>query len=97
MIDITYEPGKRVSIRGHAGYAEKGKDIVCAAISTLYCTMIMAKGIGGYTDDDEMVASVQDYSAKNVFEVMCEGMKAVAKQYPKHCSFRVGKIDLSDY
>lgn len=39
MIVITkYED--RVTIKGHAGYAEPGKDIVCAAISTLTQTFI---------------------------------------------------------
>lgn len=29
-----------ISIDGHAGYAENGKDIVCAAVSVLYETLI---------------------------------------------------------
>ena len=34
MIEIRQD-GNRISIEGHAEYAEPGKDIVCAAISTL--------------------------------------------------------------
>ena len=34
MIDITVQPDK-ITVSGHAEYAEPGKDIVCAAISTL--------------------------------------------------------------
>ena len=30
-----YENDFRLAVRGHAGYAEKGKDIVCAGISAL--------------------------------------------------------------
>lgn len=34
MIEIKYSPGRNeIKIRGHAEYAEKGKDIVCAAVS----------------------------------------------------------------
>ena len=34
MIEIRQD-GNRISIEGHAEHAEHGKDIVCAAISTL--------------------------------------------------------------
>lgn len=34
MITITHSHG-RIKVEGHAGYAELGKDIVCAAISAL--------------------------------------------------------------
>lgn len=30
-----------ISIKGHAGYAEHGKDIVCAGVSTLVQTMLL--------------------------------------------------------
>ena len=43
MIKATFtESGHKLSLRleGHAGYAEEGKDIVCAAISTLLQSFI---------------------------------------------------------
>lgn len=97
MIDITYEPGRRVSIKGHAGYAAAGNDIVCAAISALYCTMIMADGISGVNSSEEMYAVVSKPKAEDTFRVFCKGMKKVAEQYPKYCSFRNGKINLDAY
>ena len=39
-----------LSIRGHAGYAEHGKDIVCAAVSTLVQALIYS--IDGLTADE---------------------------------------------
>lgn len=40
MIHITYRPDKKeVKIKGHAGYDEKGRDIVCAGISVLFYTL----------------------------------------------------------
>lgn len=39
-ITIKYDEWFDIQIEGHAGYAEKGKDIVCAAVSTLYQTMV---------------------------------------------------------
>lgn len=39
MITITREK-YRFTIEGHAGYAPKGQDIVCAAVSALYETLL---------------------------------------------------------
>ena len=39
-ITIKYDEWFDIQIEGHAGYAEKGKDIVCAAVSALYQTMV---------------------------------------------------------
>jgi len=39
MIEITYHPGRyALSVTGHAGYAEPGRDIVCAGVSALAYT-----------------------------------------------------------
>lgn len=35
-IIIKKEKGLRVEIKGHAGYAEAGKDIVCAGVSAIF-------------------------------------------------------------
>lgn len=40
MINVKFIPKKHtLSIEGHAGYAEKGKDIVCSAVSILLYTL----------------------------------------------------------
>lgn len=41
MIEIT-KTANRITISGHAHYAEPGKDIVCAGVSTLAQTLIEA-------------------------------------------------------
>ena len=41
-ITIKYDNAFDIQIQGHAGYAVKGHDIVCAAISTLYQTLVLA-------------------------------------------------------
>lgn len=48
MITVKYID-KRIQIRGHANYAEHGKDIVCAGISTLLQTLIQS--VETLTDD----------------------------------------------
>ncbi len=40
-IKTESEDGRyRIELEGHAGYAEEGRDIVCAGISTLYYTLL---------------------------------------------------------
>ncbi|MDX8417915.1 ribosomal-processing cysteine protease Prp [Absicoccus intestinalis] len=39
-ITIKYDEWFDIQIEGHAGYAPKGKDIVCAAVSALYQTLV---------------------------------------------------------
>ena len=48
MITITQSPHS-ITITGHAGYAEHGKDIVCAGVSILAQTLIAS--IEALTDD----------------------------------------------
>lgn len=43
MIEITFIPGElKLTVTGHAGAAEKGKDIVCSAVSVLVYTLVKA-------------------------------------------------------
>ena len=48
MIEVRIRP-ERIEISGHAGYAEPGKDIVCAAVTALTQTLIQS--IENLTDD----------------------------------------------
>lgn len=38
MIQIKKTPGQLL-VEGHAGFAERGKDVVCAGVSALVCTL----------------------------------------------------------
>lgn len=94
MIDIEYVPGKSVKITGHANYAEVGKDIVCAAISTLFCTMLLAPGIAGTRDEEGMHAVCLIPASAEVFGIFAKGMAIVAEQYPTYVRFKKGRIDV---
>ena len=48
MIEVRIRP-ERIEISGHAGYAEPGKDIVCAGVTALTQTLIQS--IENLTDD----------------------------------------------
>lgn len=42
MIEVTYWPGKRLTVKGHSGFDEKGRDIVCSAATILAYTLCEA-------------------------------------------------------
>ena len=43
MIEVVYRPDKKdVRVKGHAEYDEKGRDIVCAAVSMSFYTLANA-------------------------------------------------------
>ncbi|MBQ7863803.1 MAG: ribosomal-processing cysteine protease Prp [Lachnospiraceae bacterium] len=43
MIEIKFKPKElELSVTGHAGAAEKGKDIVCSAVSALFYALVQS-------------------------------------------------------
>ena len=89
MIKITAEKG-RITLRGHAGYAEKGKDIVCAAVSIL--TFNLQESINKLTEDavgfsyvlDETVISYDEVSdrTKILIDSFIVGLELLSRNYP---------------
>lgn len=92
MITIIYdEKGKDMDLQasGHAGYAPKGQDIVCAAVSTLMQSLAYSVGSGTVTCDPggDNILRVQanrslDTLAK--FELVIDGLYLLAQQYPEN-------------
>ena len=91
MIKVTMEQGK-ITASGHAGYAPKGQDIVCAAFSVLSLTLEIA--VKKLTEDDirirlengEMAAQWQRASPEGMLLINAyiEGVKALAENYPEY-------------
>ena len=55
MIEVTYDPCRfSLCVKGHAGYAERGKDIVCSAASILRDTL------EGTLQDEKFCASITE-------------------------------------
>ena len=100
MIQVTYnEIDDEMILRaeGHAGYAEKGKDIVCAAVSVLMQTL--AYSIGTCMMDDGRGLSVQaPQSSDNMakFELVTDGLILLAKQYPENVRYTNANADETD-
>ena len=65
----------RICMEGHAGYAEYGQDIVCAAASALFINTVNA--IETFTDDDFTVD--QDTKTDRVILQMTSSISGEAK------------------
>lgn len=95
MITIIYDEKEKNMIlqaSGHAGYAEKGSDIVCAAVSALMQTLAYSVDGGTVTrsQDDCNTLTVQaEQSFDNMakFELVTDGLMLLAKQYPENVRF----------
>lgn len=100
MIQVTYnEVGDEMILRaeGHAGYAEKGKDIVCAAVSVLMQTL--AYSVGKWMIDDGDGIEVQAHqSCDNMakFELVTDGLILLEKQYPENVRYTNAHGDETD-
>lgn len=83
---------RKITASGHAGYAPKGQDIVCAAFSVLSLTLDTA--VKKLTDDDiqislesgSMEARWQQISPQGqlLINAYIEGVKALAENYPEY-------------
>ena len=94
IIEITSKNNEIVSIEmnGHSGYAENGKDIVCAGVSSLvYAALNSFNSIeeDRITVNDGMLKlnlrgkMVSDHD-QIVLEVMLNGFSMIAGQYKKN-------------
>lgn len=91
MITIQHNPGEIV-VSGHANYAESGKDIVCAAISTLFQVFIAS--VEELTADEIKCAitankAVLSYgslseTSKALLSSFFIGCRMVANEYPNN-------------
>lgn len=95
----------KYTVKGHAGYAEYGKDIVCAAISALALTGINALeavcGINPEYKDSNGYLSVSlprniQLENKNkaiiVLETIRIGMEGIQEAYPKYMTLEYGEV-----
>ena len=80
-----------VEVKGHAGYDEYGKDIVCAAVSavTLTCALGLRDILGKQgTYDSENgfmnvnIADKADEQSELLVKTMLQGLKMIQGKYP---------------
>lgn len=99
MIEIAYHRAMNmVTINGHAGYKEDGEDIVCAAVSTLACTLaanmsdeIVRDAIIRLAPGDTLIHAAARARFKSVvtliYDAIANGFEGVAEAYPQNVRF----------
>ena len=98
MTDITYyEDRDEISIRikGHAGYADKGSDIVCSAISTLGQTLLAYLNVDhekfDYSKRDGFIwCYAKGPNVKVSFHTIMAGFHLLEDNYPDHVKINRG-------
>lgn len=104
MIEITYYPRfNTVYVRGHAHYAEEGKDIICAAVSAIVWTLaetvqklvsenkaMEPKVRLGSGKAEVAVDARPDYEAeiKMIFGYICTGFEHIAQESADYVSYK---------
>lgn len=94
MITIIYDEKEHDMIlqaSGHAGFAPKGQDIVCAAVSCLMLSLACSVG-GGIVERDDgrdalTVKAVQSCDNSAKFELVTDGLQLLEQQYPENVRF----------
>lgn len=104
MINITFKPKTlELEVQGHANHGKKGKDIVCAAVSTLFYTLgeslyeslEMLQEAPVFIDKDGagllgcVPKAEYEGNITRTYWTILVGLQSVANSYPKHVKFRV--------
>lgn len=104
MIEITFHPEKlEVKVNGHAGWAEKGEDIVCSAVSILFYTLVQAVLDSKEMCKEDPVVTIEDGNGsisckpkeeyvttmQRTYWTILTGFELLAKEYNEYVSLNV--------
>lgn len=103
MTEIKFKPKTlELSIEGHAGYAEKGADIVCAAVSILFYTLAESLETSGYLTKplkktvkegkSSLKATANEAYRANtelIFWTILNGMNLLSLDYPENVKLTI--------
>jgi len=93
MIKVTRKDYS-LTVEGHAGYADKGMDIVCSAASILFytlCVSLSRRKIDFTKREEEGNAKIKadvctafTFDADVTFDTICAGYIILAQNYPEN-------------
>lgn len=100
MVRITYRNRSRhitVDVRGHAGQAPKGEDVVCAGVSTLTVTLaealsrVYAPGFKAVLDDGAArIECRENKLTRPIVQTIFTGFDMLAASYPDAVEIIIG-------
>ena len=97
MIKVEYN-NKKITISGHAGFADYGKDIVCASVSSIIYTTV--NGLLNIDSEsikftDNKIITIEILKNDNVTNILINNMldllKELEEQYPKNIKISKGE------
>ena len=106
MIEIKFNPKElSLELSGHAGQAEKGKDIVCSAVSILFYTLCQAVIDSREMLEEDAKVVIDDgngfvsckpkkpflSAVQRTYWTVLTGFELLAEQYKEYISFDVDK------
>jgi hypothetical protein len=95
---------KGFEISGHAGWAEKGEDIVCAAVSALSITTVNAietyvlqdgeyeEAVDAETGQIIFMLKRTDHDTQLLIDTMMLGFKQMEERYPKYIRLKTKEV-----
>ena len=101
MIHATYDRDGRMhtlSVNGHAGYAKRGEDIVCAGVSAIVYSLVAWLENNSeseeYVSIDEhngevVIACEGDDNVASVFYMAAIGIETISNTYPDHVDINI--------
>lgn len=92
MISIKAATDKKhliLSAKGHADYMP-GNDIVCAAVSALFCTLALLSKNNKLLPGDSFVVLSNNAENRAVFKAVLSGLCAIAESFGAHVRVEVG-------
>ena len=85
MIYIKFGPGTKIIFQGHAGQAERGHDIVCAGVSTLYYTFYAStEAKETVMGNIKLLEADPVYKNRVAFKTVKTGLEILAAKYPEY-------------
>lgn len=103
LVKGAFEELKAVKAFGHAGFAEKGSDIVCASVTALLKAAVLSlKAKGGILKTSVKAEQCGELSFEVIscgkedypylaalFDFLFNGLSSICKEYPSCVSLRV--------
>lgn len=105
MIVVTYYPARSsLTVKGHAGSNVYGKDLICAAVSSLVLTLAANAGqLEEHGFVSEAVVILESGNARirckpkppyrarveQAFDTVCLGFRMLARKFPNHVAYKV--------
>ena len=80
----------KISLSGHAGLNERGKDIVCAGVSALFFALVKTDGVNVCEKNGAYIVTVPP-EKRLCGEMAINGWRMIAEEYPGNVECKVRK------